>query len=60
MSDKKPNESCAECGIFLQAQFNKWIGALNVNNDIDRLKEIIMLGQLYDRLNADLRMYLED
>ena len=36
-SDKKPNESYAEYGIFLQAQFNKWIGALNVNNDIDRL-----------------------
>ena len=42
-SDKKPNKSYAEYGIFLQAQFNKWIGALNVNNDINRLKEIMML-----------------
>ena len=59
-ADEKSNESYAECGIFLQAQFNKWIDALNVNNDIDRLKEIIMFDQMYDGLNADLRMYLVD
>ena len=57
---KKPNESYAEHGTLLQAHFNKWIDALNVNNDIDRLKEIIMLEQWYDGLNADLWMYLVD
>ena len=56
-SDKK---TCSDHAYNLTNLFDRWIKGQDAYENIDRLKEIIMLERFYDTVSEELRVWLLD
>ena len=56
---KRQGDMFGEFAEFLTITFNRWLNAVQVN-DVDGVKEMMLLEKFYEQIAGDVRLYLVD
>ena len=57
---KRPMDNYTDFAQFLEQSLLKWLNSILNNMNYDRLLQVILLEQFYDRVSDDLKVYLMD
>jgi hypothetical protein len=59
-STKRSNDSYADFSQFLQSQFDRWIAGVDASDDINVLKQVILIEQFTSKLPDDIKQKVAD
>lgn len=59
-SSKRSGDSYADFSQFLQCQFDRWIAGVDASNDLNALKQVILIEQFTSKLPDDIKQKIAD
>ena len=57
---KRVYETYSDFAVVLNTQFKRWVSGLKAYDNVEKLRQVMLIEQFVEKLPADIRLWLSD